>query len=199
MWLGKITLDPISGAIVSGELQRLEQDLFAADWADAKQRLGREPTVADLVRTPGQRRADALVEMATRSKITCADGRRPAPLVSVVVDYETLRGRICELANGTVIAPGALVGWLNEAYIERAVFNPENRVEVSARARLFSGATRRALDLRDQYCTHEFCDRPADECEGDHVVPYAVGGLTTQDNGQLLCGYHNRLRQKRGP
>jgi hypothetical protein len=33
-----------------------------------------------------------------------------------------------------------------------------------------------------------------DECQGDHIVPWPDGGPTTQDNGQLLCGSHNRWR-----
>jgi 5-methylcytosine-specific restriction endonuclease McrA len=33
----------------------------------------------------------------------------------------------------------------------------------------------------------------------DHVVPHSQGGLTTQENGQVLCGYHNRLRYERPP
>src|SRR6202044_2371534 len=55
MWLGQMPLDPISGAIVGGELDRLEQLFFEAEWAEAKERLGREPLVAELTRTPGQR------------------------------------------------------------------------------------------------------------------------------------------------
>jgi hypothetical protein len=80
MYFGKITLDPVSGSIVAGELDRLEQQLFDADWAEARARLGdREPTIADLSRTPSQRRADALVEMATRSAATPPGARRPNP------------------------------------------------------------------------------------------------------------------------
>ena len=198
-WLGKLTLDPISGTIFADELRRLERELLEAEWAGARERTGREPTVADLGRTPAQRRADALVEMATRSKMAPPGARRPAPLFSVLVGYETLHGRICELAVGTVIAPGALVPWLDEAYIERAVFGLDGRVEVSATARLYTGATRRALELRDRTCTHELCDQPADDCQGDHIIPYSAGGPTTQDNGQLSCSYHNRLRNPRGP
>ena len=41
MYLGQMTLDPINGAIVAGELNRLEHDLFEADCAEAKERLGR--------------------------------------------------------------------------------------------------------------------------------------------------------------
>ncbi|GAC1310188.1 MAG: hypothetical protein NVSMB16_06780 [Acidimicrobiales bacterium] len=194
MWFGKMLLDPVSGAIVAGELSRIEQTLFQADWADARLRLGREPTVAELARTPGQRRADALLEMATRSATVPPNGRRPTPLFSVLVGYETFHGPICELAGGTVIAPGALIPWLDQAYLERITFSPDNRVDVSETARLFTGATRRAIELRDRYCTQPTCDIPADRCQVDHIIPYAAGGPTTQTNGRLLCGPHNRNR-----
>ncbi len=199
MWMGKITLDPISGTIVADELARLERQMFEADWAQARCELGREPTTADLSRTFAQRRADALVEMATRSRTAPADGRRPSPLFTVLVGYETLHGRTCELANGTVISPGALVSWLDEAYIERAVFGPGRRVEVSPTARLFTGATRRAVELRDRECTHPYCDLPAGDCEVDHVLPFSEGGATIQENGRMLCDFHNRLRNQRPP
>jgi len=196
MFFGRIALDPVRGTIVSDELERRTRRLFEADWAEARSRLGREPTVGDLVRTPGQRRADALVEMALAARLAPADGRRPAPLFTVLVGYETLHGRICELANGTVLSPIALVPWLTRADIERAVFTPDGRVEESERARLFSGATRRAIEVRDRRCQHPYCDAPASECQADHVVPWAEGGLTTQANGRLACGFHNRLRQR---
>jgi hypothetical protein len=152
MWLGQLTLDPMSGAIVGGELERLEQAMFATDWAEAKAATGREPTLADLARTPGQRRADALVEMATRSKM-----------------------------------------------VPRAVFAPSRRVEVSERARLFIGATRRALGLRDRECAHPYCDVEGSKCEADHIIPFQDGVPTTQENGRMVCGFHNRQRNGRPP
>ncbi len=194
-----MSFDLIAGAIVTDELGRLEQELFEADWAQAKERLGHDPTVADLARTPAQRRADAMVEMAIRSRTAPADGRRPAPLFSALVDFPTLNGRICELANGVVVTPGSLVPWLDQAYIERAVFQPDGRVEVSERARFFTGATRRALELRDRRCTHPYCDEPVERCQGDHIQEWSKDGKTTQENGQLLCAFHNRLRNQRPP
>jgi hypothetical protein len=197
MWLGQMTLDPVSGSIVAGELNRLEHDLFEADCAAAKERLGRPGRIDELARTSGQRRADALVEMATRSRTAPAEGIRPAPLFSVLVGYETLHGRICELENGTVLAPSALDPWMDSAYFERAIFSLGNRIDVSVRSRLFTGGTRRAIELRDRICTHPHCYEPAETCQVDHIQTYASGGLTTQDNGRLLCGFHNRLRNQR--
>jgi hypothetical protein len=199
MWLGQMTLDPVSGEIVSSELIRLEAEMFEADWAEAKERLGREPHLDELGRTAAQRRADALVEMATRSKSTPADARRPEPLFSVLVDFPTLAGRVCELASGGVLSPGTLVPWLDGAYFERIVFAPGKRVECSVTSRFFTGATRRAIELRDQACCHEFCEVRAERCEIDHIIPYAKGGPTEQGNGQVLCGFHNRLRNHQGP
>ena len=198
-WLGQMTLDPVSGEIVSNELARLEAQMFEADWAEAKARLGRDPKIAELARTSPQRRADALVEMAIRSKSTPADARRPEPLFSVLIDYPTLCGRVLELASGAIVSPGSLVPWLEESYFERVIFAPGRRVECSVTARFFTGATRRAIELRDQSCQHEFCEVRAEHCEVDHIVPYAQGGPTDQGNGKLKCGFHNRLRNHQGP
>jgi hypothetical protein len=197
MWLGQMTLDPVNGAIVSNELNRLEHDLFEADCAEAKESLGRTARIDELTRTSAQRRADALVEMATRSRTAPAEGIRPAPLFSVLVGYETLRGRICELENGTVLHPSALEPWMDSAYFERAIFSLGTRIDVSVRSRLFTGGTRRAIELRDRICTHPHCYEPAETCQVDHIETYASGGLTTQENGRLLCGFHNRLRNQR--
>ena len=198
MWLGQMTLDPISGTIVSNELRRLEDQLFETDCTEAATRLGRRASLDELSRTSAQRRADALVEMATRSACMPEHAQRSAPLFSVLVGYEAMHGRICELEGGerTVLAPSALDRWMDSAYFERAIFTLPGRVEVSARARLFSGGTRRAIELRDRQCTHPYCDAPAEVCQGDHIDPFAAGGETTQENGRLLCGFHNRLRNQ---
>jgi len=200
MYLGQMTLDPISGSIVASELERIEQELFKADWAKAREESGKDPSLDDLCRTSAQRRADALVEMATRSSVVAADSpRRPAPLFSVLVDWPTLSGRVCELAEGVVVSPGELVDWLSVADLERAVMQPSGRVEVSPKQRLFTGATRRAIELRDRECAHPFCDVPGARCEADHIDPWCNSGVTTQENGRLLCGFHNRLRNQRPP
>ncbi len=200
MYLGQMTLDPISGSIVANELDRIEREFFKADWTRAREDLGKDPSVEDLWRTPSQRRADALVEMAARSSVVDGNSpRRPAPLFSVLVDWPTLSGRVCELAEGIVVSPGELVDWLSVADLERAVMEPSGRIEVSPKRRLFTGATRRAIELRDRECTHPFCDEPGARCQADHVEPWCQHGLTTQENGRLLCGFHNRLRNERPP
>jgi hypothetical protein len=185
-FLGEMRFDAIGGAIVVKEHKRIEEGFFKADWAEAKARLGREPHADELSRTAAQRRADAMIEMAVRSASTPAGARRPEPLFSVLIDYPTLYGRIAQCEDGSVVAPGSLLSWLDTATFERIVFAPNKRAECSVTSRFFTGATRRAIEVRDRQCQHEFCDMCADECEIDHIVPYSQGGLTEQGNGRRI-------------
>jgi hypothetical protein len=187
-------LTPLARATVATALGRIEQELFAADWAQARARHGDQACVAHIARTPAQRRHDALVELAHRALAAPPGGRRPEPLVSVLVGYETFKGRVCQLADGTVITPGTVASLLGEAWIERVVFDGPSRVVDLGQARRFAGAARRALEIRDRHCTHPGCDEPPERCQADHIQPWSTGGPTTPDNGQLRCGYHNRWR-----
>ena len=195
MWFGTLTLDPISGEIVDTTLRLIEREMFEADWAAAKERLGREPNGLELERTPAQRRADALVEMATRARAAPADGRRPVPLFNVLVGYETFAGPLLELFNRTVITPGTAARWLAEADIERIVFDGASRViDVGTTTRFFRGALRRGIEVRDRTCFHPSCDEPPLQPQIDHIHEAGKGGPTTQSNGRLGCGFHNRWR-----
>ncbi len=193
------TLDPVGSAAFGEELTRLERELFEADWSDAKERLGDAVTLDDLARTPAQRRADALVEMAVRSAAMPPGARKPRPLISVLVGYETFAGRTCELFNATIVTPGQVAALLEDADIERIVFDGPSRVlDVGATQRFFTGATRRAIEIRDSECIEPGCDTPAHRCEADHLTPFTEGGPTIQANGGMRCPRHHR-HKTRGP
>jgi len=197
MWFLDGVFDPVNGAIIANELKRIEKQFFDSDWAEAKARVGDGVGVGDLARTSAQRRADALLEMATRSAGAGNGVRRPEPLFSVFVGYETFAGMLCQLADGTVVSPASLRPWLDHAWVERVVFDgPSRVVDVGVTRRLFAGATRRAVELRDRECYHPYCDRVAADCDIDHVQAWSDGGPTTQANGRVACGFHNRARQR---
>jgi len=191
-------LAPIDGAIVKGELDRLERQLFEADWATARAIHGPHATADHLPRTTAQRHADAIVEMARRSAAMPANAKQARILCTILVGYETFKGRVCELANGAVLTPGQVATTLTEADIERIVFDTPSRIiDIGARTRCFTGALRRAIEVRDRHCTHPGCTIPADQCHIDHIIEYATGGPTTQTNGRLLCAHHNHQRPGR--
>lgn len=199
-WVLDGQLDPVAGTEVATALRRIEKELFEADWAEAKAIHGDDTTVEHLARMPAQRRADALVEMARRSAAKPPDAKEPRPLLVVHLGDESLR-RLCELASGTVIAPGLLVPLLGEADIQRIVYAGRSRsiTELGERTRFFTGPLREAILLRDRRCVDPGCRVPADECEVDHLIPVSRGGLTNQYNGRARCAHSNRHKSDRLP
>jgi hypothetical protein len=173
-------LDPIGGAVFTAELDRLENEIRLAD-----EHLGVE-------RSRSQRRAAALVEMATRSATAPADGRRPKPLFTVLLGHQSFV-HLCELGNGTVLGVEQLAPWLNTADLETVLFDGRTTVVSVSRRRNFVGALRRAIEVRDRHCQHPSgCDVPAERCDIDHIVPRARGGITSQSDGRAECIPHNR-------
>jgi hypothetical protein len=191
-------LTPVAKATVRGELDRLERQMFEADWAAAKQIHGDATTAVHLARTGRQRRHDALVEMATRSAVAPAGGKRPRPRVSVLVGYDAFK-QVCELADGTLVSPATVAALLDEAVIERIVMDGPSRVLDIGHARSFVGAARRAVEIVERHCTDRGCDIPADQCDIDHIWRYSDGGPTRPDNGRTRCGPHNRQRENPPP
>ena len=186
-------LDPVGGAILRRELDRLSQELFDEDLAEARERLGIDlPPQQDLRRTASQRRADALVRMAERSAAKAPGAVEPRVLLHVLAGTDAVE-RMCELSDGTVLTPGEVLRVLDRADVERVVFgSPSKVIDVGARRRFFTGATRTAIQLRDLTCTHPTCQVPFERCEIDHVVEWAAGGSTVQDNGRCRCKHHHR-------
>jgi hypothetical protein len=173
-------LEPVGGAVFSTELARLERELYLADEA------------AGVVRTAGQRRAAALVEMARRSAGNPDDTASQRPLFTVVLGDDSF-ARLCELAAGTVITPGQLLPYLGPADLEVILFGDPFTAVAASNRRTFTGRLRRAIEVRDRHCQHPSrCDAPAADCDVDHIVPHSDGGPTDQFNGRLECRPHNR-------
>ncbi len=214
-------LDPLAGTEIDNELQRLCDIEFDKDWAAARKRLGRTPTVSDLARTAVQRRADALLEMARRSATTTQPGEPAARLINLRMDYPTfiaemahLTGqtdieyptdRVSETAAGTIVAPSTILDGETATWIRRIVFNSKKQVlEYGRSRRLFGGALRDAIVERDQQCTDEFCETDARYFQIDHIQEYEDDGQTNIVNRELNCGplnlakhLHNRQKRRR--
>ena len=114
--------------------------------------------------------------------------------------WPTLAGRVCKLSTGPVVTPGEILPLLNGGDIERVVFDGSSRVlDVGERQRLFTGATRRAVEVLDRRCDQDTCTTPAHRCDVDHIEPYEAGGPTIQTNGRLRCPAHHTGRRRRSP
>jgi len=176
-------LDVVDAEIVENELRRLIKELRRDDAANGTTR-----SLAEL-------RAAALVRMATRS--VNATGVAARPLFQVIVGDLTAR-RLCELASGHVVTPGQLVPHIDTAVIESFLFDGPSVVIAKTTQRTFTGALRRAIQVRDRRCGHSsVCPTPAVHSDVDHRTPAARGGPTSQFNGRPLCTPHNRDPDRR--
>jgi hypothetical protein len=191
-------LTPTAKAEVRAELDRLERQLFEADWAAAKAVHGEAVTVAHLARTPAQRRHDALIEMARRSATAPAHGKRPRPLLTVLVGEDAFR-HVLELADGTLISPATAADLLDQAVIETMLFEGPSRVLDLGHQRSFVGAARRAVEIVHRTCTGAGCHVRSEACEIDHILPSGVGGPTVLDNGRPQCRPHHRHHHRASP
>jgi hypothetical protein len=194
-WMSDGFWDRITGAEIEAALGNESDRLFKEDWAAAEEQQGRTPAVNELERTPSQRRADALANLVRRG--AGASGGEPKPLINIVMGLEMLTGPVAELLDGTILSAGAVARTVLDAHIRKVVFDgPDKVLSISSKTRFFTGLLREAIELRDRECRDEICDVPARECEVDHVVPYPEGD-TSEENGELLCGFHNRKKGRR--
>jgi len=170
-------LDPVGGRLVSGALEAIADELQA--------------THPELERA--QLRALALVEMARRA-LAMPPGAKPARILANIACGEGAFAELCELADGTVIQPGHLVPYLGASDIRSILYDAARRAVAVSQRRTFVGSLRSVIEVRDLHCQHPSgCDEPIDACDVDHIIPVCQGGVTSQDNGRLMCTFHNRI------
>lgn len=79
-------IDGADGEVFFQAIAKRENELFLADWAAAKDELGRTPTVSELSRTSAQRRLDALADLVRRGSGVTVDGE-PESKADITIDY----------------------------------------------------------------------------------------------------------------
>jgi len=167
--------------------------LRAAEDAEVRSLIGPD------LRTPAQRRADALVQVC-RHYLDSSDrpvvaGERPH--VIVTVDVDTLRGKEgkrSELADvGSISAEEARM-WACGGDLTRVITDAASRpLGVGRTTRITPPWLRKALLVRDGGCAFPDCGRPASWCDPHHIRHWTNGGPTALSNLVLLCRRHHRL------
>lgn len=169
--------------------------MWASDGSkSAAARLSRATGTAKKTASRLLHRASTLGSMPTTTTgAAMPDGALAARPLFVVHVGDGTFAELCELAIGTVITPAHLAPFLTDAAYEVVLFDGPTTVVLVSRQRSFTRALRRAIEARDRSRQHPSgCDVPADQCDVDHIIPYAAGGPTAQHNGRLECPTHNR-------
>jgi hypothetical protein len=181
-WSGMVhlsgDLDPESGGVVLAALRSLSEPA-ALD--------------ADDLRTPEQCRADALVEICHRHLDGNPGSGSNRPHLTVTIPWETLKqGSGLVDTEAGPISVGTARRLACDATISRIIVQEDGTpVSAGEARRVIPPALRRALDLRDQGCTHPGCDVPARWCDAHHIEHWADDGKTVLSNLRLLCRTHH--------
>lgn len=202
------------------ELERLMETEYGKDVAEAHDRLGRRPLPSELQRTTRQRRVDAMEQMARRSAAHTGTDLGPANftlivhgsaelvarLLAVVLDedatvedledLEIPEGAIHELDDGTVITVNTLILALLTGTVRGILYDPHGEIlRYGPARRLFTPDQAQAIRAKYRRCCHPYgCDRTGPRLQTDHIIEHQHGGPTDTDNGQPLCGTHNRWK-----
>ena len=155
-------------------------------------------------RTPRQRRADALVELARRyldsSDRPSMGGERPH--ITVTVGLDVLRGTedgTAELDHGSAVHKSIARRLSCDASVRRIVLGPRSEpLDVGRKTPVIPAAVRRAVIARDRTCRFTGCGRPAAWCDVHHIKHWAEGGETSLSNCVLLCRRHHHLIHEEG-
>jgi hypothetical protein len=152
-----------------------------------------------------QRRADALVELASRQlrggTLPAVHGRRPH--LTLTADAATLR-RLQGAEPGDVQGIGPVHAETArrvacDSVLTMATIAGHGEPPSIGRAsRTVSAAMRTALGLRDGGCRFPGCDRPLEWTDGHHIRHWADGGETSLDNLVSLCRRHHRAVHEEG-
>lgn len=158
-----------------------------------------KPLGPDDSRTPAQRRADALVEIAGQllktGHLPTVAGHRPN--VNVTISLDSLR-KLPGTSGGELDWAGPVTSETArrvacDSAVTRIVLGPRSEIlDVGRTQRLVTPAQRKALTARDKGCTWTGCERPAWWTDAHHVVPWVNGGNTDLANLILLCRTHHR-------
>jgi len=178
---GLVRLDGLLDAEGGATLRTALQALLAPDKDDE--------------RTPGQRRADALVELCRQQLDTGT-----LPQVAGVKPHLTITASAATVA-GHAGQPAGDLAWarpIPAETVRRLACDASVAAEAGHSNRTIPPAVRRALAARDKGCVFAGCDRPSQWTDAHHLVHWANGGRTTLDNLALLCRRHHRRVHEEG-
>ena len=166
--------------------------------------LGGPPTPDDK-RTPKQRRADLLIELA-RQKLdsgTLPEVGGQRPHLAVTVSMPTLANQpgspAADLEWASPIAAETARRLACDAAVTPIYLGSESiQPRAGKTTRIVSGSQRTALVVRDKGCRFPGCDRPVAWTDAHHLKHWADGGKTVMENLVLLCRRHHRMVHEEG-
>lgn len=136
-----------------------------------------------------------LVPAETFVELDAARRRRGTSSTVNSIDVNDRATSPATLDDGSPVALSQLARMLCDSEIGRMVLSAEGLpLDVGRTQRLYSGAQRRAVIVRDRQCSWNGCEVPAAFCEVHHIRWWdRHGGETSVENGLLVCSHHHHV------
>lgn len=107
-------------------------------------------------------------------------------------NLDRLQPRIAQGVYNPYIPPQAILRMRCDVGLTPVTLTGERQVLSIGRSdRQFPDHLRRAIQARDRGCAVPGCHTPASLCEIHHYLYWSQGGVTSTDNGLLLCAHHH--------
>ena len=158
----------------------------------------------DDIRTPKQRRADALTELTYHAMEAGTLPKRHGvrPHITVTTTLEGLKGELgaaaSELQPGMLVSSKTVQRLACDGTLSRVLKADSVVVDVGRATRAVSGAQWRGLKARHRCCAFPGCDRPINWTQPHHIEFWSHGGPTNLPKLLPLCYYHHRLVHEGG-
>ncbi len=155
-------------------------------------------------RTPKQRRADALGELALHAmeQGTLPHRHGVKPHINLTMTLDGLKGELgvppADLELSLPISIRTAERIACDCTMSRVVLADSTVIDVGRATRTVSAPTMRALRVRDKGCRFPGCDRQVNWSSPHHIVYWSRGGPGKLPNLILLCYFHHRLVHEGG-
>jgi hypothetical protein len=218
--------DPLRSVEMKEIFERAVDAEAHKDFETRRAEHGADALAHPMPRSADQRRFDAIYAIFAASVVAPANGKRPEPLVNIVIDPATslevlakyglidlsdldtnsdLTGvakvdptsRRCATSTGVAVHRDVALQAMFAGSVRRVVVDAHDVViDMGRTQRLFTGKARQAAQLLAVRCGFRGCDVAGEFCDVDHVTPWVDGGETDQANSMPLCGSHDRRKHR---
>ena len=209
--------DPLRSVEMKEIFERAVEAEAHKDFETRRAEHGDDALAHPMPRSSDQRRFDAIYAIFSASVVAPANGKRPEPLVNIVIDpansLEVLAkyglidltdvarvdptSRRCATSTGIAVHPDVALQAMFAGSVRRVMVDAHDVVINMGRTqRLFTGKGRQAAQLLAVRCGFRGCDVGAEFCDVDHLTPWVDGGETDQANSLPLCGSHDRRKHR---
>ena len=133
-----------------------------------------------------------MIERFPLDRVPKSGGINATVVVTMTLDQLRAESAAASLDTGGLLSAGEARRLACEAGIIPVVLDGRSMpLDIGREQRLFTRYKRIALGVSQPTCVEQHCNRPAAWAEAHHRTPWAHGGTTTVEDGELLCPWHH--------